>query len=142
MIEKMPKPPLRISSKLFTEAVLLVRIEQKKEFCEAIFLRGPDDVMEVRAFLDTYRDVDHFNLSASCISDDEIDARTSDLDPGVFAEKLAEFERMTIEIGEFYGEHSNLVEIASVTIRAHSGRTIVLKPDPDRWIADQFMIVR
>jgi hypothetical protein len=142
MIVQMSKPPPRINSEFFTEAVLLVRIGRKKEFCEAIFLRGHDRLMEVRAFLDTHCDVDHFNLSARCINDGELDARLSDLDTSLSVETLTDFEGITIEIGEFYGEHSNLVEIASVIIRAHSGQIIVLKPDPDRWIADQFMIVR
>jgi hypothetical protein len=142
MIVQMSKPPPRINSEFFTEAVLLIRSDQNKEFCEAIFLRGPDYLMEFRAFLDTHCNVDHFNLSARCISDDELDASLGDLSTSLSVDRLTDFEKMTMEIGEFYGEYGNLVEIASVIIQAHGGRAIVLKPDPDRWIADQFMIVR
>lgn len=146
MIQQTSKPPPRINSEFFIEAVLLVRAHSethlRKEFCEAVLLRGHDYLMEIRAFLDDYCDVDHFNLSANRIENKRFDELLSDLDPGLLVERLTRFEGMTVEIGEFYGEYNNLVEIASVIIRSHGGQQVVLKPDPDRWIADQFMIVR
>ncbi|WP_373928847.1 hypothetical protein QTN93_03180 [Sphingomonas aerolata] len=146
MIQQTSKPPPRINSEFFIEAILLVRshseIHLKQDFCEAVFLRGPDYLMEIRALLDDYCDVDHLNLSAHCINKEHLDQLLSNLDQGLLVERLTRFEEMTIEIGEFYGEYNNLVDIASVTIRSHGGRQVVLKPDPDRWIADQFMIVR
>jgi len=146
MIQQTSKPTPRINSEFFLEAILLVRTHSephlRKEFCEAVFLHGPDYLMEFRAFLDDYCDVDHFNLSAHCISNKNLDELLSDLDPVLRVERLTRFEGMTVEIGEFYGEYNNLVEIASVIIRSYGGRQLVLKPDPDRWIADQFMIVR